>query len=771
MLFFLFLTLAGSLCATEQSNGMALWYRQPARTWNEALPVGNGRLGAMVFGNVAHERIQLNEESVWSGCKQDADNPDALHYLPIVRALLNEGNYVEAGRIVHEKMRCLGDADMDGAYKAYGSYQMLGDLWLDFAHHDEVTDYRRELDLADACTRVEYTCQGTRYKREIFASAVHNCIVMRFAADRPGALTFGAKLSRPECATTTYDEGDLCLSGHVNNGKGVAYTARMRILSGDGSVQCDAQENGLQVTNATEATILIAAGTDFKDKQYVDTVLARIAAAASVSYDDLKAAHCTDFQKLFNRVTLNLGTTDKDLDALPTDERLKRVNYRTDDPELLNLYFQFGRYLLISSSRPGTLPANLQGIWADGIKTPWSSDYHLNVNLQMNYWPADITNLAECHEPLFDFIATLQEPGSKTARMHYGARGWTTHWVTNLWGYTSPGNDIRWGFFMCAAGWLCRHLWDHYQFHKDTAYLQRVYPIMRDAALFYTDFLVEEPKHGWLVTSPTTSPENSFSSGWQMGTICAGASIDQQIIWDLFTNTVAAAEILDVDREFRRELTDMRARLAPPQITKSGMLQEWLEEFHELEPGHRHVSHLWAVHPGEQIRISTTPEFAAAAQKSLERRLACGGGHTGWSQAWIINLWARFGNGQQAYRGLQRLLKKSTLPNLFDNHPPFQIDGNFGGTAGIAEMLLQSYSDEIILLPALPDAWATGSFTGLCARGGVEIDCVWKDKQIQKVVVRVRAPGRYRFRSAHINDTDYNFEVDLEAGATYTVEF
>lgn len=768
------LTVVPGSCANEAGaphNQMLLWYRQPAATWNEALPVGNGRLGAMVFGGIEHERIQLNEESIWSGCKQNSDNPEALKYLPLVRDLINQGKYVKAARIVQEKLICIGDADIDGAYKAYGSYQMLGDLSLHFAGSGVVKNYRRELDLENACARVHYVIGDVTYDREIFSSAVHHCIVIRLTADKPGKLSFTAQLSRPECAEISADAGDLVMAGQANNGKGVSYIARMRVLAPDGTVSYDAQTHGLQVTNATQAFIFIAAGTNFKDKTYPETVRCAIEKAVATPYDELKAAHVADFQKLFKRATLDLGTTDEALVSLPTDERLKQVNYRAHDPELMNLYFQFGRYLLMSSSRPGTLPANLQGIWADGIKTPWSADYHVNINLQMNYWPAEITNLAECHEPLFDFIETLQEPGSKTARVHYGARGWMTHWTTNLWGYTSPGNYIRWGFFMGASGWLCRHLWDHYLFHKDSEFLKRVYPIMRDAALFYTDFLIEEPKHGWFVTSPSSSPENAFVQGWQMGTICAGASIDQQIIWDLFTNTIAASEILGVDEKFRKELANKRARLAPPQINRHGVLQEWLEDFGELEPGHRHISHLWAVCPGEQIRINTTPELAAAAQKSLEHRLNCGGGHTGWSQAWIINLWARFGNGEKAYRGLQRLLKKATLPNMFDNHPPFQIDGNFGGTAGIAEMLLQSYSDEIVLLPALPDAWPKGSFKGLCARGGIEIDCEWDNKHIKNVKFRARKSGYYTFRVPEKHCCDSILKLFLEAGVERVLAF
>ncbi len=561
------------------------------------------------------------------------------------------------------------------------------------------------------------------------------------------------------------------MSGTLNNGKGVSYAARMHILTSDGNVSHNIQDNKIMVLDATSVTILIAAGTNFKDNNYHETVRTTIDAAARTSYNTLKEQHITDYHRLFKRASLNLGTSDKSLRALPTDERLQCVNYRTHDPELMNLYFQFGRYLLISSSRPGTLPANLQGIWADTIKTPWSGDYHVNINLQMNYWPAEITNLAECHEPLFDFIATLQEPGTKTARIHYGAQGWMMHWVTNVWGYTSAGTSIRWGFFMGSSGWLCRHLWDHYLFTQDAEFLARVYPIMKEAALFYTDYLVEEPKNNFLVSSPSCSPENAFAKGWQMTTISAGAAIDQQIIWDLFTNTIAAAEVLAIDTDFKKELIDKRARLAPPQINDRGFLQEWLEDFDELEPGHRHISHLWAIHPGEQINIRSTPELADAALKSLERRLKHGGGHTGWSQAWIINLWARFGNGEKAYRALQTLLKKSTLPNLFDNHPPFQIDGNFGGCAGIAEMLLQSHAQEIVLLPALPDAWASGSCTGLCARGGVEVDCEWQDKQVTKLVLRAKKSGSYSLRLPEKFDSSHCFEVTLTAGIEHIITF
>jgi alpha-L-fucosidase 2 len=720
---------------------MVLWYDEPAGKWVEANPTGNGRLGAMVFGGTEKERIQINDDTLWFGEPHDYAHEGAVEHLDKIRKLLFEGNQGEAQKLAGEQFMSVPLRQM--------AYQPCCDLLITQPDHKGVVDYRRELDIGNAISTVTYEVGDITYTRTLLVSNPDDVIVVRIEADKPGKVSFSATLDTPheDKALSTVGKNELAMRGRVRTTmkrqnrttvNPLHFETRVAVSTDGG--KATVTDESIEVAGANSATLVLTTATNYVDFEDVSgdptkRCAATLQAVADKSYEAIKRDHIADYRELFDRVTLDLGVTDKV--KLPTDQRIKAFG-DGDDPQLATLYYQFGRYLMIASSRPGTQPANLQGIWNESPTPPWECKYTTNINTEMNYWPAEMCNLAECHLALFDALEEIAISGARVAKEHYGARGWVLHHNFDLWRGAAPINASNHGIWPTGGAWLTQHLWWHYEYSGDKTFLrERAYPLLKGSAEFFLDYLVEDPRNdkGWLISGPSNSPEN--------GGLVMGPTMDHQIIRELFANTAAAAKVLGVDEDLQQKLLQARGRIAPNQIGQHGQLQEWLEDKDSPSNRHRHVSHLWGLHPGSEINANT-PELFDAAKVTLAHR---GDGGTGWSKSWKVNFWARLLDGDHSYLMLSSLIATGTYPNMFDAHPPFQIDGNFGGTSGMTEMLLQNHLGEIAILPALPSAWPTGGIEGIRARGGVEVDIQWKDGEAVSVSLTAKLDGTHQLRA------------------------
>lgn len=756
-----------------------LWYENPAKNFDEALPVGNGRIGGMVYGGTSNELIHLNEDSVWSGGKRNRNNPNALEHLQEIRNLLFEENIEEAERLAFTYMQ--------GVTPNSRHYMPLGDLFIDMSNVEETSNYKRSLDLSNAMVITEFTSNGVKYIRTVFVSEPDSVMVVHIEGDKSNSVNVSARIdgrddyfddSRP------YDEKTILFTGGTGGKDGISFASAITVINVDGTIYTEGGK--LCVKNATEVTYILSAQTSYRTEDYEQSALLDCEYARDSIYDELLYRHISDYQEYFNRVSLTLNDNSNGASELPTDKRLERLkngDMNTKDNTLYSLYFNFGRYLMISASREGTLPMNLQGIWNKDMWPAWGCRFTININTEMNYWCAENCNLSECHTPLFDLIERMRPNGRVTAKTMYNCKGFVCHHNTDLWGDTAP-QDL-WmpaTIWPMGSAWLCLHIYEHYLYTLDKDFLAEKYPTLKECAEFFVDYLVED-KNGRLVTSPSVSPENTYlTESGTKGSLCIGPSMDSQIIYVLFTDVLESAKILNLENSFTEKLKSIRDRLPKIEIGKYGQIKEWAIDYDEVEIGHRHISQLFALYPADLISPYTTPKLSQSARATLERRLSHGGGHTGWSRAWIINMWARLLDNQKVEENLYMLLAHSTNSNMFDNHPPFQIDGNFGGTAGITESLMQSHNGEINLLPTLALSWESGSVSGLKARGNFEISIDWEDNTLNSAEVISNCGGICKIRlncdgiKISNNNKDITFSTDngvisfdTKIGETYII--